>query len=471
MKNTVKRSISIMLTLIITFSAIIFSNSLRSVCSTAKAATLKTGDIIEYGSYPQSEVKDSKTLSALNKLSLNWKSYGYYSGVAGSMKKSDSMKYADVTYNSKKYRAVKFSEYRPGIDYEEPITDPDYNPDTDSENTYKRNTVYWFRFDPVKWRILDPTKMLLMSENIIDAQPYTETLYYNAKDNQYYNDAKLTHYANDYATSSIRAWLNDDFYNTAFNSTEKTNIIYTSLDNSAEKIEGEDINDYSSKPTKDKIFLLSLNDITNKQYGFKSDSSQYDEARRTPPEKTSDYSKIQGAIIDGFEYRDDYCWRLRTASYISTSANIIYGGGSEGWGYGYGCKDILAFAGIRPAMRINVNASYLPSKVKDVKLKAKTSSTATLSWSTDPGAQKYYIFKYNSSTKKYTTLGNTTSTSYKITGLKANTTYKFAVQSAKIVNGKTRYGTVSNLITVKTNAASVTKPAQVTGVKLTNKTS
>lgn len=63
----------------------------------------KVGDIISFGSYPQSRVTDSSTVSALDKISKNWVSYGYYSGdgTGGSMKQGDWMKYADITYNGK----------------------------------------------------------------------------------------------------------------------------------------------------------------------------------------------------------------------------------------------------------------------------------------------------------------------------------------------------------------------------------
>ena len=106
-----------------------------------------------------------------------------------------------------------------------------------------------------------------------------------------------------------------------------------------------------------------------------------------------------------------------------------------------------------------------PAKVTNVKATASTTSVS-LTWSAASGAQKYYVFTYNTSTKKYTCIGSTTSCSYTASGLKAGTTYNFAVQAAKTVNGKTYYGTVSNYVTVKTKST-VTKPAAVTGLKIT----
>lgn len=66
----------------------------------AAETTYKTGDIIEFGSYPQSKVTDSATISQLDSISKNWISYNYYSGTGdmydGQMKPSDYMKYADI---------------------------------------------------------------------------------------------------------------------------------------------------------------------------------------------------------------------------------------------------------------------------------------------------------------------------------------------------------------------------------------
>lgn len=82
------------------------------------AAEAKTADdIILFGSYPQSEVRDSALLSALNDINLNWESYDYYCGTGkwndGQMHPSDYMRYADVSYGGDKYRAVTFDSFRP----------------------------------------------------------------------------------------------------------------------------------------------------------------------------------------------------------------------------------------------------------------------------------------------------------------------------------------------------------------------
>lgn len=112
MKRIFKNALSVLLAVLMVTSIIPFSCFVH-----ASAASLGylVGDIIEFGSYPQSEVTDSALVAALKEQPLEWISYGYYSGSGelGSMAESDYMKYADVEYNGEKYRAVTFSKYRP----------------------------------------------------------------------------------------------------------------------------------------------------------------------------------------------------------------------------------------------------------------------------------------------------------------------------------------------------------------------
>ena len=140
----------------------------------AAGKTYKVGDIIEFGSYPQSKVTDSSLVSALNGVSKNWVSYGYYSGDCsyGSMKPGDWMKYADFTYNGTKYRAVTFSQYRPYYTH----TSLSSGELHQKYNGYYTNNVYYFKFEPLKWRVLDPATGLVLCENIVDSQAYSNTV-------------------------------------------------------------------------------------------------------------------------------------------------------------------------------------------------------------------------------------------------------------------------------------------------------
>lgn len=114
----------------------------------AEGKTYKVGDIIEFGSYPQSKVTDSSLVSALDSVSKNWVSYGYYSGTGniGTMVQGDWMKYADFTYNGIKYRAVTFSQYRPYWPTEASSSDNS----SQYFNGYTPNNIYYFKYEILK---------------------------------------------------------------------------------------------------------------------------------------------------------------------------------------------------------------------------------------------------------------------------------------------------------------------------------
>ncbi len=345
MKKFLKRTSALIVALIMVLSAAMLPNFAGNdwFSIEAEAAEYALGDIIEFGSYPQSKVTDTATLNALNSKSLSWQSYGYYigTGAHGTMTQSDYMKYADTTYNGTKYRAVKFTQYRPYQTYESSYCT------WQDQNGYHTNTTYWFEFEPIYWRVLDPNNGLIMCENIIDSQAYSNTVYDYGTDpyglTACWNDSSHTNYANDYATSSIREWLNDDFYNTAFTSTQKTKIKTTTLDNSASTL-----SEFDSETTYDKVFLLSWDEMKTPNYGFES-SGDTDISRGAAG---SDYAKCQGLYVytgSHFTGVGNSYWFLRTPGYNSNSVGEV---GSDGFVnyYGYVCETSY---GIRPAMKIS----------------------------------------------------------------------------------------------------------------------
>ena len=316
MKKT-KKILSLMLAVLILIASIPIVQSF--------AIEYEVGDLVSFGSYPQSKVRDKEIISKLNSLAPswdNWTSYGYYSGMGdyGTMVQGDWMRYTDVSYNGSKYRGVKFTQYRPSETYEVSLSSPyayQYR------RGYNINTVYWFKFEPIDWRVLDPATGLVLCETIIDAQPYSNTFYraheFNESNPIYFNDEFCTNYANDYQTSSIRKWLNDDFYNTAFTDSEKREM---------------------KDETRGKIFLLSFSEITNSNYGFSSESSldTIDTARSA---FGSDYAKSQGLASAE--------WIVGSQGGLSCYCPVV---GSFGAVYHYiYVSDTLR--GIRPALKYN----------------------------------------------------------------------------------------------------------------------
>ena len=303
-----------------------------------KTPTLAKGSKIEFGSYPQSEVTDADEVAKLEADSENylWVSYKYYSGTGnstdGEMEPGDFMLYKDFYSGGEMFRAVTFSEYRPG-------TGGGLKGDVFSnqkDNDYHPNNVYYFKYEPLTWRVLDPDEGYIMCDNIIDSQSYQNFVI--RKDDKLYNSKDCTNYVSDWETCSLRQWLNKTFYNTAFSREEKMLIGTTFLENNSPD------GTWFGTDTGDKIFILSFDDVINSAYGFDSSKSEFDEARKL---KATDYSKCQGVYISqGYPH-----WWLRTPG----DAEAVYLVSSYGWAalgqgvYGTG-------VGVVPALKLNPKA-------------------------------------------------------------------------------------------------------------------
>ena len=299
----------------------------------------KTGDIIKFGSYPQSKVTDEAIIDGLNSQSLSWKSYNYYSGTGslsdGNMTASDYMKYADIVFNGNKYRAVTFSEYRPYWTGYTSSTSYSYQDD----NGYYTNNTYYFKYEPLKWRVLDASTGLIVCDSAIDSQAYNNYVLY--ADSTYWGNSGKDYYASDWENSSLRSWLNNEFYNTAFSEAQQAKIQKLTREN---KSTGSST--YDSNPTSDKITLLSYNDVLNTSYGFSSSYSAYDTARQR---KSTDYAQCQGCWTStSSSYSGNSWWWLRSPSY-SDSATAVYG---DGWA-NYYCDVYFASMGIVPALNLS----------------------------------------------------------------------------------------------------------------------
>ena len=329
----------------------------------------KTGDIIKFGSYPQSRVTDEAIIDGLNSQSFSWKSYNYYSGTGdwddGNMKPSDYMKYADIVFNGNKYRAVTFSKYRP---YETGGTSSSYTYQND--NGYYTGNVYYFKYEPLKWRVLDASTGLVMSENIIDSQAYQNFVYYNGS--QYYNSKDCTKYASDWATSSLRKWLNEDFYNFAFTKNQKSKILKTHNENKSTYSSA-----YDSVDTDDNIFLLSYFDVINSAYGFNSSRDAYDEKRQM---KGTDYAKCQGLFVHddtSSEYYGDSSMWLRSP-HGCDDATVVYLGGWVDY-YNRGDYDVNGTdIGVVPALNLSVSSSASDGTGSNDSVFTGTEATGTI---------------------------------------------------------------------------------------------
>ncbi len=279
------------------------------------------GEYVLMGTYPQSEVKDTELKNALTALSGAlpaaeasgaWISYEYYIEYNNT---NAFMWYQDVDHDGERYRGVYFIKYRPyytsymdqeGLTYQD-------------DNGYFTEEIYWFKYEPIKWRILSEKdgKAMLFSEMILDSQEYYYRSWSDSSIENEDEDIKQTASSNNYEYSGMRQWLNTDFYNIAFNDTEKEAVEITLVDNSAATTSSSN-NIYACNDTEDKVFLLSYREVLNSEYGFETSYSGYDIYRE---KITTSYARCQGAYT-GLD--DTGRWWLRSpGNYGDTGVRTV----------------------------------------------------------------------------------------------------------------------------------------------------
>ena len=308
---------------------------------------LTTNDIIYHGNYPQSRVTDTTIISKLNttasyypepKNPRKWTIFSWYSNSSTS---TEYAWYQDVDYQNVKYRGIYFTKYRPK-------TVKETASDTDTtcyqyKNGYIKGNVYWFKYEPIAWRILENNNgdYFVMSNKILDVVQYSNDV--TSKVRQDYNNVSSgsNTAASIYLYSDLRTYLNRNFLSKAFTTDEKARILTTVVDNSSTSGPSSS-SPYFTSSCNDKIFALSYNELGTK-YGFKS-QSYADPSRALFP---TEYAKCVGINV-GSDGKASY-WTRTPCDTYSLAYSISYTGMPQGK-YGY---DVLSQAcGIIPAMHI-----------------------------------------------------------------------------------------------------------------------
>ncbi len=99
-------------------------------------------------------------------------------------------------------------------------------------------------------------------------------------------------------------------------------------------------------------------------------------------------------------------------------------------------------------------------KASGLKATAATESSISLSWTRVSDADGYRIYRYNTSTKKWVGIKNTTALTYTDKNLTAGTLYSYGVRAIEVKDGKYVYGEASNLI------STLTLPGQTKNLKV-----
>lgn len=293
------------------------------------------GQYLYFGTYPQTSVTNSSLITSLNSMSgtlptpennRKWIPYGYYVRNVT----SNYMWYIDIEKDGEKYRGVYFVGYRP--------SSTTFNSSADTseqnENGYTPAKAFWFKYEDIKWKILSEENgvALIFADLMIDSREYqavyseTEGVYYTT-----YGSAPEGTLSNNWEYSTIREWLNESFYETAFGVFQRQLIELT----------------YNSDVlTYDNVYLLSMDEANNPINGFSPITTDED---KQLIKNATEYAKAQGIYL----YHDiskeliSGQWWLRTADERTSYAKrVSLGGGIVGDDVTY------TNVGIVPAMRV-----------------------------------------------------------------------------------------------------------------------
>ena len=171
--------------------------------------------------------------------------------------------------------------------------------------------VYYFKVEPIRWRVLssEGNAVTVICDSVIDRVVFDQ-------------DKSADQYAN----SDVRAWLNTQFFNTAFSADQQEIVTTTKFIDAEESIE-------------DKLFLLSRDEVN------KTDFFATNDERRLI---SSDYIRAIEARVD--PQTGVGIWWIRTfASGNSGNALLIFTDGGI-----YQCNLDITYVGVAPALTLDL---------------------------------------------------------------------------------------------------------------------
>lgn len=271
---------------------------------------------VEYGMYPQTKA-DKK---AVREMSRNTDATGYYYS----------------TYDGEHYAKVSAAVVY-GNKYE--FMD---------ENEINEGETYYFKVEPIKWRMIGRVdlaagniEVYLLSDLILDGMEFCEDYIIDDADGEWYNTESGT-YANNWAYSKVRKWLNDDFYKVAFTAEEKERLVARNTADICSEYNPEDATENVFTLTYAQAVLLG---------DTKAQVSDYARCRNT---FISIYPQFYGngrwwlCTPGNKSYRMAYASDYNTVS--SIGADVISGSGES---VGLECM------GVRPAICITLTKELL----------------------------------------------------------------------------------------------------------------
>ena len=257
---------------------------------------------IYFGSYPQTEVTDGAVIAVIEQ--------------AIDAEGSQTDCGTDVWVDGVKYRRIS-------------------KDDTNNDQYFGDSTYRYFKWERIKWKVLknDGSTLFVVADQALDWKRYND------------KQENIT-----WESCTLRSWLNNGFYNTAFSNSEKSAIVNQTVVNDDNPEYGTE----GGNNTNDYIYLLSIGEVMNEAYGFCSDVDTESVSRHM---KASDFANARGADAcrsDHNDYKDNRWWWLRSpGSSSDLAANVPH----PGYVYRRGRSVYTYYDGVCPALHINLSSN------------------------------------------------------------------------------------------------------------------
>lgn len=243
-----------------------------------------TGDIISFGSYPQTEVTGDDLTDEIKNAEYDAQGDATVAGVKYRREKGI------VHVTVEEYEQYKSAN--PSNDTEEEILTS-----LEKEKTEREGTYHYYKWEPIEWKVLKNEKengtLFVMSKLELDAV-------------EYYNHTLGIGEVR-WRDSRLRQWANVDktgFYHTAFDASER-NALKISADN----------------PEGDLIYLLSAEEAQNEEYGFESENASMSEIYTSRMLHPTDY-----AYSKGMQLPQGANWYLRSPGQWNKVTTVLSNG-------------------------------------------------------------------------------------------------------------------------------------------------
>lgn len=211
--------------------------------------------------------------------------------------------------------------------------------ENEGEACLVRHEQGYFQYEPIKWRVLsineDGTDAFLMAEQAIDLAQYF-----------YKSDVEIT-----WEKSDIRYWLNQEFMETAFTADEQAAVETTDVTTADNRWSGE----AGGNATKDKVYLPSIEEMLNPDYGFSSDVEEGDTRRIS----ATDYTDKGGTPNQPYAGALTYWLRSPGVKKGCPATVGDWGEGSIPTEPSVMTEKAENYIGVRPVMHVNLSDTTL----------------------------------------------------------------------------------------------------------------